>query len=192
MMAPDSPGHEITEFPFFTFLYADLHAHLIAIPFAITALGLGIAILARSGVRRPKVETWGALALLGLIIGALRIINAWDFPTALLLAGIFVIGGELMGPPAGVSNRIGAGLAKWVFVAAVGYLIFLPFHQNFELFNNGLELSTTRTPFWRYLAIHSIFLIILLTWFAHHWRGGIARRAAEPPRPFSNAADWRG
>ena len=152
MMAADSPGHEITEFPFFTFLYADLHAHLIAIPFAITALGLGIAVLARSGVRRPKVETWGALALLGLIIGALRIINAWDFPTALLLAGIFVIGGEVMGPPAGVSNRIGVGLAKWVFVAAVGYLIFLPFHQNFELFNNGLELSTTRTPFWRYPA----------------------------------------
>ncbi len=173
MMAPDSPGHEITEFPFFTFLYADLHAHLIAIPFTIMALGLGIAVLARSGVRRPKVETWGALALLGLVIGALRIINAWDFPTALFLAGIFVLGGELMGPAAGVSNRIGAGLAKWVFVAAVGYLIFLPFHQNFELFNNGLGLSETRTPFWRYLVIHSIFLFILLTWFTHHWRGGM-------------------
>ena len=180
MMAADSPGHEITEFPYFTFLYADLHAHLIAIPFAIMGLGLGIAVLARSGVRRPKLEMWGALALLGLVIGALRIINAWDFPTALLLAGVFVLGGELMGPPAGLVNRIGAGLAKWVFVAAVSYLVFLPFHQNFELFNNGLELSKTRTPFWRYLAIHSIFLFILLTWFAHYWRTGMlaSRRGA--------------
>ena len=180
MMASDSPGNEITEFPYFTFLYADLHAHMIAIPFAIMALGLGIAVLARAGVRRPKLETWGALALLGLTIGALRIINAWDFPTALLLAGVFVLGGELMGPPMGLVNRIGAGLAKWVFVAAVGYLVFLPFHQNFELFNSGLELSKTRTPFWRYLAIHSIFVFLLLTWLAHHWRGGLlaSRRAA--------------
>ena len=192
MMASDSPGNEITEFPYFTFLYADLHAHMIAIPFAIMALGLGIAVLPRAGVRRPKLETWGALALLGLTIGALRIINAWDFPTALLLAGVFVLGGELMGPPMGLVNRIGAGLAKWVFVAAVGYLVFLPFHQNFELFNNGLELSKTRTPFWRYLAIHSIFVFLLLTWLAHHWRGGMlaSRRAAvavlEQPRR------WRG
>ena len=67
-----------------------------------------------------------------------------------------------------------------MFVAAVGYLVFLPFHQNFELFNNGLELSKTRTPFWRYLAIHSIFVFLLLTWLAHHWRGGLLaiRRAA--------------
>ncbi len=180
MMAAGSPGNEITEFPYFTFLYADLHAHMIAIPFAIMALGLGIAVLARSGVRRPKLETWGALALLGLTIGALRIINAWDFPTALLLAGVFVLGGELIGSPVGLTNRVGAGLMKWIFVAAVGYLVFLPFHQNFELFNNGLELSKTRTPFWRYLAIHSIFVFLLLTWLAHYWRTGMlaSRRAA--------------
>ena len=33
------------------------------IPFAIMGVGLGIAVLGRSGVRRPKLETWGALTV---------------------------------------------------------------------------------------------------------------------------------
>jgi len=43
---------EINEFPFFTFLYGDLHAHLIALPFALLALGLIVSL-----VRDGAVET---------------------------------------------------------------------------------------------------------------------------------------
>ncbi len=38
---------EINEFPFFTFLYADLHAHLIGLPFTLLALGMALAALKR-------------------------------------------------------------------------------------------------------------------------------------------------
>jgi len=36
---------EINEFPFFSFLYADLHAHLIALPFGLLALGLIVSLV---------------------------------------------------------------------------------------------------------------------------------------------------
>ena len=174
MMAPDSGGNEITEFPFFSFLFADLHAHLIAMPFAMLALGIGMAVLLRAGSARPKIETWGTLVILGIAIGALSIINTWSLPTALVLAAAFIAGGELFRAPDQIPGRILPAAGKLALVVVVGYLFFLPFRQNFELFNSGVVPSSTQTPIWRYLAIHSIFIFIILTWLLHQWRTGLA------------------
>ena len=45
-------GNEITEFPFFTFLYSDLHAHMMALPADAAGAGLGAGMLLG---RRPLV-----------------------------------------------------------------------------------------------------------------------------------------
>ena len=76
----------INEFPFFTFLYGDLHAHLIAIPYALIALGLAAhAVLNRSQLK------WYDLGLIALVLGALRAINTWDYPTYLGIIGAAII-----------------------------------------------------------------------------------------------------
>ena len=88
MIPPDASGvGPITEFPAFTFLYADLHAHLLALPYTLCALVLMVewALESRRGYS-PKSSQWLSLFLAALIIGALRAANTWDYPTYLLLA----------------------------------------------------------------------------------------------------------
>jgi uncharacterized membrane protein len=161
MMAPGSDGNEITEFPFFTFLFADLHAHLIAIPIAITAFGATIAAYLRIGRKRPIAESLAGLIIVGILIGSLRTINAWDFPTQLLLAGGFLVGGQLISSKRNVIERLMIGGISTLFVLVIGHIVYLPFHANLELFNDGVIKSKYTTELWRYIVIHSLQSMII-------------------------------
>lgn len=137
-------GGAITEFPFFTQIWADLHAHAVALPFTMLALGLAIAAsdLLRGARRDPSTrrgEVWGVLSvvfgLLALTIGALAVTNTWDVPTYLLIAGIVVFHGAL---PAtghvgvrGVVTRIAVVILGILLVGGLAYLIYLPFFRAF-------------------------------------------------------------
>jgi YYY domain-containing protein len=186
----------ITEFPFFTFLFADLHAHLMAIPFALLVIGLGLTLVVAP--RQVWARWWwlaAASAMLALALGALWVINSWDYPSYLLLT-LALLG-------LAVLLRPGPALRKLLLLAALGsgvvalsFLAFLPFHQAYETFDTGLEASRWRTPIDRYLAIHGLFLFITATFLFYHTRRTLAQligclsprrlwsrgRAAEVPR----------
>ena len=167
MMAPDPPGHEITEFPFFTFLFADLHAHLMAIPFTLLALGLALALVL--GARRGRggsrlgvsLGEAALLAMLGVAVGALRSINAWDFPTYLLIGGgaVFLAAQFRNGGP---SLRVLVEAAvKSGAVFLVGYIVFLPYHLSYETFFASVEPTTNQTVLWQFLAIGGLFVFVI-------------------------------
>ena len=193
MMPPDPPGHEITEFPFFTFLFADLHAHLIAIPIAITAFAATISVYLRIGRKRPVVESLAGLFVLGVLVGSLRTINAWDFPTQLLLAGGFIVGGHLLASGRSLISRLMVGVASTVFVLVVGHVVFLPFHSSFELFNNGVIKSRFTTDLLQYIVIHSVFLLLIISWLVYMCRERLSNAlasVANGPSPGSGVAGW--
>ncbi|MCS6800550.1 MAG: DUF2298 domain-containing protein [Chloroflexota bacterium] len=175
------PQISITEFPYFTFLFADLHAHLIALPFTllVISLALNIALGGRGIV---------PLLFVGLATGMLRAANTWDYPTYTVLAiaavGIGTLPLGLQRRRSGVVARTLASLrlplpshpfAAWgwgvawraAVILAVGYLAFLPFHQHYELFYSGVELSKETTPLHQYLAVHGLFLFLGVSWLAY-------------------------
>ena len=160
---PEVSWH-ITEFPFFTFLFSDLHAHLMAIPFTLLVIGLGLNLTA--GWRRLG-WLWDAtaVALLGLAVGALWLINSWDYPAYLALA-LALAGLAVYCRPGTARTRL-----AWCGVLAVGIglvslLAYWPFHQAVETFDAGIEATKWRTPFVNYLGIHGLFLFIIGTFLA--------------------------
>ncbi|MBM3934599.1 MAG: phospholipid carrier-dependent glycosyltransferase [SAR202 cluster bacterium] len=191
LMPPDPPGFEITEFPFFTFLFADLHAHLIAMPFTLLALGLALALVMGGAARGRETGTgkragllkgareWGAIVVLAVTVGSLRLINTWDFPAytiiavaAVYLAAYFRRGGlSLVG--------IVEGTVKAAAIVIIGYLAFKPYHDSFETFFTSVEKTTNQTVIWQFLAITGLFVFIIGSFFLANsggWSGAAWRR----------------
>ncbi len=166
MMPPDPPGHEITEFPFFSFLFADLHAHMMAIPFALLAVGLSLSVVLAARRFGSVRERWDAgdlarLAALGVVVGALRLINAWDYPTQLLLAAAAVLLAEFLAQGGFGLAMLARAATKSLLVFTVGYLAFLPFHLNYETFVGGVQATTNTTTIWQFLAISGLFVFVI-------------------------------
>ncbi len=166
----------ITEFPFFTFLYGDLHAHLLAMPLAFLSLALAVALVRKSeGLDAAEDKAWrgwlrtlGPLVLWSLIIGALRTTNTWDVPPHLL-----VVLGALV-----ISQFSQGERSRWQKIGAVAWqfgLVFLlswsvlywPFWQSYGAYYNSVGLWTgTRTLLFAYLVVHGLFLFGILSYLS--------------------------
>jgi len=121
------PG-TINEFPAFSWLLGDLHAHVMAVPFTLTALALTLQWL-HSGAR--VVDLAAAAVLTGLLYAT----NAWSYP---VVTGLLVL--ALLASPGPVSRR-----ARQVgLVLTGGALSILAFLLSFEPPASGIGLVGER------------------------------------------------
>jgi YYY domain-containing protein len=171
------PGEwAINEFPFWTFLFGDLHAHLMALPVQVLVVGLTATLaLSAGGSWRALAPRVGALAVL---VGSLAAINTWDVPAyGLLSLGAVGVAVALhhRGPVRPITAvRWGAWLVGFW---ALGYLAWAPFHLHYDAPSGGVEPGRWRTVAWQYLAIHAVVAFGALSWLAAvSWRTEVRRR----------------
>lgn len=173
----------INEFPFFSFLFADLHPHMINMPFTILFVALLLNLVRKSSManrelqitngesQRAMIDRAVGWAALPLVLGAVAIINTWDLPTAagLLFLTLFAVRWPWKG---GWGNLIISGVVAGV-VGVVALALYRPFFVAYKataLGGVGLAITRTRTPLGPFLAIWSLFLFLALSFLAFELR----------------------
>lgn len=94
--------NEINEFPFWSFLFADLHAHLLAFPFLLGLLAVLLLAFRQRTSPELYVPPFGRsllLALASLFLAVLLVTNGWSAPTAAGLVALLLAASALAATP---------------------------------------------------------------------------------------------
>lgn len=188
-----APGdvEPITEFPFFTVLYADLHAHLLALPITLLALSFALAVVLGRNRWKGLFSVASGYTLGGLAIGALRPTNTWDFYTYLALGCVaiaYTIGRHYQPRDSGdgkflpfflklplVSQRILAAAGGVLLLTVFSLILFKPFSDWYALGYNKVELwKYSHTPLNAYLVHWGVFLFLIVSWMLWETRDWLA------------------
>ena len=194
----------ITEFPFFTVLYADLHAHLIALPVTLLALAWALSVLLGRGwstgadadTKRALLQTGLGFLVGGLVIGALRPTNTWDLPTYLTL-GLLAVGYTLWQLKTGEQSQKKHSMYPilWVIGAmalliALALLLYQPYAHWYALSYTAADIwEGPRTPLWDYFTHWGLFLFVIITWMIYetiHWMATTPLSAMHKLKPYKD------
>nr|MDQ3005927.1 DUF2298 domain-containing protein [Chloroflexota bacterium] len=171
---PPGGGNEITEFPLFTFLYSDLHAHMIAMPLALLALSWALATVSGRAKWRNPLAAGLVFAVGGLIIGALYPINLSDTYTYLLIGIIAVVYSIWRYAEASsIFTRIALSVGAVIAVVVLSQYMYEPYRAWYSQAYSALDpWKGPFTPIWSYLTHWTVFLFIVASWMAwetHEW-----------------------
>ncbi len=181
-------GDIINEFPFFSFLLGDLHPHVLAMPFAILALGLALNLFF-GGAKGTFRWVWfrfaispQAFGLAALVLGSLAFFNTWDFPFYVaIFAGAYLLRQMQIFQTArrfSLWEMLKALLELGFALGVSGILLYLPFYFGFQSQAGGPLPNVIYVTRGVYLWIQFIpFLVPIFGLLIALWRrGGAANR----------------
>ncbi len=187
-----APGdvEPITEFPLFTFLYSDLHAHLLATPVTLFIVAWAVSFI-KSQARMTRGEWLASFGFAALAIGTLRPTNTWDLYTYYPLAAIALVytlfrrfdwEALLRLVPARETLKEYEWLTRAALSLLAAYLLYqfasllyFPFDYWYSLgYGKIQEWFGSHTPLSSYLAHWGLFLFIITAWLIWETREWMA------------------
>ena len=160
----------IDEFPFFSYLLADMHPHVLGMPFVLLAAGLALNFyfsFKKQPPPQPSILKWikdPRTWLSALIFGGLSFLNTWDFPIYLaLFAGVYVLHRYFQ--DGWGWRRVGDFVFVAIILGVLGVFLYLPFYLGFSSQAGGflpsLIFHTRGVHFW---VMFAPLLLPILVW----------------------------
>jgi len=135
----------INEFPAFSFIHADLHPHMISIPFQILTIMLIYRIY--------KKRSFEAFLLVLLLLNSFLSLNTWEFPTYFLLTFFVLL----------ISKEF-----RKIPLLSLPIIFFLPFRTSF--FDRSIGIVHETTQLNHYLLLYGLFIAIFYLRFYKNFR----------------------
>lgn len=160
----------IDEFPAFSFLLADLHPHVLGLPFVLLAILLCFEWFLDLRIRKeeefPHVITWERIGFSGIILGSLIFLNTWDFP---FYAFLFILSGAMayfyLRDEKMDWKSFLIFLSPMIWVILIGVLVYLPFLISLQSQAGGIIPNAIYpTKFRQLFVMFGPLLIGVLLW----------------------------
>ncbi|HEY5157917.1 MAG TPA: DUF2298 domain-containing protein, partial [Anaerolineales bacterium] len=182
------PGvSDFYEFPVFTFLYSDLHAHMIALMLTVLVISWALSVLLAKARWKSPTDAILGFFLGGLIIGSLKPTNTWDFYTYFTFGSIVLAYAVWRyGNTDGLRIQVQAWVKRLFLTAgalavlsALSLFLYQPFTQWFGQAYNSIGAWTgPRTPLSIYLTQWGVFLFFIVSWMVWETRQWLAETPA--------------
>lgn len=158
---PAVTGDEtIHEFPSYSFVLGDLHAHVINVFLVLTVLGI-----LYSWIKTNSGKSWRQreIGLLGLLLGMFLFSNTWDFMIYYVVICGTLLFGNLKRYSSGscISQALKWSVIQWIELLAAAFLASLPFHLTFEnVMVQGIGIVKIHTAFYQFSVLWAFPLLV--------------------------------
>ena len=158
---PAVTGDEtIHEFPSYSFVLGDLHAHVINVFLVLTVLGI-----LYSWMKTNSGKSWRQreIGFLGLFLGMFLFSNTWDFMIYYVVScGVLLFGNlKRYSSDSFISSALKWSVIQWGELLAVAFLASLPFHLTFQnVIVQGIGVVKIHTAFYQFCVLWAFPLLV--------------------------------
>lgn len=174
---PPTNDKTIHEFPAYSFVLGDLHAHVTNIMFVLTAVGVLLGFLlyrkgrmeaVKEGKQTEKLVLLKeifhpSVIAIGFLLGLFQMTNYWDFPIYFVVSGAIIL----------FSNAVIMGFRKEslfltayhaAVVVVLMLLVSLPFNIKFDSMAGGIGICLNHTPLYQLAVLWGLPSVVLLAY----------------------------
>ena len=150
---PDVPDKTIHEFPCYSFVLGDLHAHVVNIMFVLLLLGLLYAWTKKVRNTTPSVEKLGRrkfwmrqllmpqILAAAMLLGMFHWTNYWDFVIYYVVTGGTVLFMNIICLKGDIRRILAVTIVQAIEIFAIATVIILPFTLQFTTMVQGVRLA---------------------------------------------------
>lgn len=150
---PDVPDKTIHEFPCYSFVLGDLHAHVVNVMFVLLVIGILYAWMKQMRTREAMIaksgrrEFWKRellmphILLVSVLLGMFQWTNFWDLVIYFVVTGGVVLFTNIIRFRGRIKQILAVTAAQAVEVIVISYAVILPFTLQFDTMVQGVALA---------------------------------------------------